>query len=310
MLIVDTQPLTDLAQELRRRIAAGQTPIELSVADPESGRGCYPGERIRVGGREIIHRPLRMWLDLAERLQLRLLTPEALPEDRVKLVFECLDPDADPLEFRSGTVLNKYGPTSSFSRISKLEDPSFVLDMADAIERVRLPPQARVLVLGVNTGDEVALLTTLAPELASTLQVVGIDHDAAALEVARRRFTSSRHRFVEADINDLPHIDLPRFDLVVSIATLHSPSVHDRTILRHLVQQRLTPTGALILGFPNCRYLDGELLFGARMRNFRQPELSLVIKELAFYRRYLHQHRRKVFITGKYELLLTAVSVR
>lgn len=310
MLVVDTQPLTDIVQELRRRIAAGETPIELRVAAPDRARGCYPGERIGMGGREVVYRPLRVWLDLAERLQLRLLTPRAIDEDWLELVFERLDPDADPLDSRHGTALSKYGPTSSFSRISKLEDPSFVLDMADAVERVGLSPGARVLVLGVNTGDEVALLTALAPELAPSLQLVGIDRDVAALDVARHRFAGSGYRFVQADINDLPDTALPRFDLVLSIATLHSPGVHDRTILRHLVQERLTPTGALILGFPNCRYLDGEPLFGARMRNFRQPELSLVIKELAFYRRYLHQHHRKVFITGKYELLLTAVSVR
>jgi hypothetical protein len=77
-----------------------------------------------------------------------------------------------------------------------------------------------------------------------------------------------------------------------------------------VVQQRLSPTGSVILGVPNCRYLDGELLHGARTKNFRQPELSLVIDGIAFYRRYLHQHRRKVYVTGKHTLLVTAVPWR
>ena len=66
--------------------------------------------------------------------------------------------------------------------------------------------------------------------------------------------------------------------------------------------------GALLLSLPNSRYVDGEQLYGARMRNFSQPELSLLVKDLAFYRRYLQQHRRQVFITGKREILVTAVA--
>ena len=46
------------------------------------------------------------------------------------------------------------------------------------------------------------------------------------------------------------------------------------------------------------------------MKNFSQPELSLVIKEIAFYRRYLQQHRFQVFVTGKSYLLVTAVPRR
>jgi hypothetical protein len=73
------------------------------------------------------------------------------------------------------------------------------------------------------------------------------------------------------------------------------------------VQHQLGPTGALILALPNCRYRDGELVYGARMKNFSQPELSLLVSEVAFYRRYLNQHRRKVFVTGSHELLITAI---
>ena len=83
--------------------------------------------------------------------------------------------------------------------------------------------------------------------------------------------------------------------------------MRDRDLLRNLVQNRLTERGALILGFPNSRYVDGEVVYGARMKNFRQAELSLLVKDLAFYKKYLQQHKFKVFITGKYDLLITAV---
>ena len=63
----------------------------------------------------------------------------------------------------------------------------------------------------------------------------------------------------------------------------------------------------MILGLPNARYIGGELEHGTRMKNFRQPELGLVIKDIAFYRKYLQQHAMQVFVTGKYELLVTGV---
>ena len=53
--------------------------------------------------------------------------------------------------------------------------------------------------------------------------------------------------------------------------------------------------------------IGGELSHGARMKNFRQPELGLVIKDIAFYRKYLQQHARQVFVTGNHYLLITAV---
>jgi len=71
-----------------------------------------------------------------------------------------------------------------------------------------------------------------------------------------------------------------------------------REVLRQVVQRHLAPGGAVILGLPNSRYVDGELAYGARMKNFRQPELGLLIKDVAFYRKYLQQHGRQVFVTG------------
>jgi hypothetical protein len=64
----------------------------------------------------------------------------------------------------------------------------------------------------------------------------------------------------------------------------------------------------VIFGWPNCRYVDGEVEFGARVKNLRQPELGLVIKDIAFYRKYLSQHHRQVFVTGKHYLLVTAIA--
>jgi SAM-dependent methyltransferase len=300
------EPLTTIIAHIRAQLAAGATVVRLRVLDPDAGAGLYAGERVELGGRALVHRPLRVWVDLAERMGLRLATPRPEGDGLVRLELSRLDerarwePDDVP-------ATEKYGVGSEYQRISKLEDPGLVLDLADALARVAPGPGARVLALGCNTGDELELLATLWPELERSGRFVGVDHSASALAVARERFGEPSHRFVVADLAQLPALDLGgAFELVLCLNTLQSPGVDDRALLRHVVQERLLPSGGLILGIPNCRYLDGELLHGARTKNFRQPELSLVIDGLAFYRRYLHQHRRRVYVTGKHTLLLTA----
>ena len=283
-----TEPLLAIIEHL-----AGHAPCAITVVDPDlAPRGTYAGEVVEHGGLRFVHRPFRTWVDLAERAGLRLLTPRALEAPWVELRFERLDPAArlrpthdDPTE--------KYGAASEFARVSKLEDPNFVLDLRDALDRVG--PRARVLDLGVNTGDELALVTGG--------EIVGVDHSASALAVARQRFPAAR--FIEGDLNALPA--LGRFDLVISLGTLQSPGIDDRELLRRIVQDHLAPDGAVIIGFPNARYVGGELEHGTRMVNYTQPEIGVLIKDVAFYRKYLQQHGRRVFVTGKYEVLVTAI---
>jgi hypothetical protein len=367
------EPLLDILAYLERALAAGASELALCVLDPDLARGSYAGERIEHAGALHVHRPLRVWLDVAERLGLRLLTPRAGDDGLITVRFERLvradrdprasgprasepraDPRADPRASdprandprvepanepraneprandprdaprddprdatrggvnsaasprkrgRAGPLsIERYGQASSFARIAKLEDPGFVLDLADALARARLGERPRVLDLGVNTGDELTLVLRAYPDA----DITGIDHSASALATARARFPAAR--FVEADLGALAALGLGAFDLVISLSTLQSPGVDDRALLRQVVQHHLTPRGAIILGLPNSRYVDGEVSYGARMKNFRQPELGLLIKDVAFYRKYLQQHDRQVFVTGKYYLLVTGVA--
>ncbi len=304
-------PLVDVVAYLRAAIAGGAVTVALQVLDPDHGRGRYAGEPVTVAGRDHLHRPFRLWVELAERLGLRLLTPRPARPPLVELRFERLDPatgwhgdePADPTE--------KYGAGSEFARISKLEEPGFLIDFAEALARVDPRPGARILDLGVNTGDELALIGALAPALRGQATFVGVDHSRSALAVARARFPAAGYRFIEADLGRLAEIDLgDAFDLVICIGTLQSPGIDDRELLRHIVQRRLLPGGSVILGFPNCRYVDGEVEQGTRMVNFREPELGLLIKDVAFYRKYLQQHRRQVHVTGNRYLLVTGVPTR
>lgn len=299
------ESLLEIVAYLAARLAAGASALRIEVLDPDHARGHHAGERVLVDDVAYVHRPFRVWVDLAARLELRLLTPRPAAPPRVELRLERLDRAADWHAADVADPSEKYGVDSSFARITKLEDPDFVLDVADAVERVGLTAGARVLELGVNRGDLLALLDGLVPGLAARGTLVGVDHSRSALAAAQARFP--RGRFIAADLARLADLELGGFDLVVAIDTLQSSGLDDRALLRHVVQRCLAPRGAVLLGVPNCRYLDGEVVHGARMRNFRQPELGLVIKDVAFYRKYLQQHGRTVHVTGKHELLITGV---
>lgn len=299
--------LLDILAYVEAERAQGAAEIVLDVLDPDLGRGRYAGETVEVDGIAYIHRPFRVWVDLAERLGLRLRTPRALTPPLVRLIFEPLDTSAR-LRADADDPTERYGTASAFARISKLEDPGFVIDLTEAVERAALAPGARVLDLGINTGDELALLHARVPVLREAT-VVGIDHSASAIARARERFAGQRVELYASDLDALPALGLGRFDLVLSIGTLQSPGIDDRELLRRIVQDHLAPRGAVIVGFPNCRYVDGEVEYGTRMKNFRQPELGLLVKDVAFYRKYLQQHRRQVFVTGKHYVLVTGVAV-
>ncbi len=247
--------------------------FELDVLDPDRGH---------VNG--YAHRSYRVWVDLADRLGFRMMTPEPAAPPCVRLRFERITSSVETVD-------------------SKLEEPGFVIDFGEALDRIELPAEPKILSLGVNTGDELALLLALRPGLAEAA-LVGVDRNAPALAVARQRFP--RATFVEADLDQPLELGEP-FDLVIAIATLQSTALDDRALLRRIVQRHLGPTGSVILGIPNCRVIGGELSYGARMKNFRQPELGLVIKDIAFYRKYLQQHARQVFVTGKHYFLVTAI---
>ena len=271
-MIFRREPLVEIIEYIR----AQRGLATIRVLDPDRGRGKYAGEIVD----DHVHRPFRVWVDLADRLDMRLRTPRVVGE-HVELVFEPLAAASAPWD----------------ARMTKLEDPCFVIDLLEALDRVKLAAATRVLCLGVNTGDEIALIERRYPGAAIT----GVDRDASALAIARTRWPGAR--FVEADLAQ--PLAVGTFDLVVAIATLQASDLDDRDLLRRIVQDHLEPRGAVIFAVPNCRYQDGEQRFGARMKNFSQPELGLLVKDVAFYRKYLQQHHRQVWITGKSYILVT-----
>ncbi len=306
-LEVGTRPLVEVLAWLRATLAAhralpGAVAAELVVPDPDEGSALWPGAVRHDGAPQ---RGWRAWVDLATGVGCVIGTPTPLGDGRVRVPFRPLGGEAPWHADGVGGTADapaRYAAPDGFAAVRKLEDPGFLLPLLEALERVRPPDGGRVLVLGCHRGDEVAALGWLAPPPLD-LEVVGVDHAAAPLAEARARFPGAT--FLEADVGALPD-DLGRFDLVVAIAVLQSPAVDDRALVRRLVQDHLVADGALLLGVPASRFRAFEVVWGARTRNFRAPDLSLVVQDLATYRRYLHQHRFRTHVGGRYDLLLSA----
>jgi hypothetical protein len=307
ILEVGARPLVEVLAWLRTTLAAraaepGAVAAELVVPDPDGGLDRWPGSGRHDGTPQ---RGWRAWVDLAAGLGCVLGTPVPLGDGRVRVALRPLGPEAPWHAGGPGGGLDarsRYAALDGFAAVRKLEDPGFLLPLLEALERVRPPDGGRVLVLGCHRGDEVAALAWLLPP-PRELAVVGVDHAAEPLAEARARFPAAT--FHEADVGALP-ADLGRFDLVVAIAVLQSRGVDDRALVRRLVQEHLTADGALLLGVPASRFRAFDVVWGARTRNFRAPDLSLAVQDLATYRRYLHQHRFRTHVGGRYDLLLTA----
>ncbi|HFC03596.1 MAG TPA: class I SAM-dependent methyltransferase [Nitratifractor salsuginis] len=293
-------PLSRIIPELERRLHSADT-VAFLILDPDLCRGAYAGERLSLDEKRYLCRSWRSWNDLALELDCRLLTPERYDERRLLLRMEKLRHDRT---FHREEREEKYDPRSTFARIRKNEEPAFYLPYFRALKRLRVENRERILALGPNRGDE------LEPIVSSGFQgeILGIDLNEAALREAKRRFGSLLRTCVH-DLNRLEELPPERFDLILSIGTLQSPDIELKPFLMHLVQERLTPGGAILLGWPNARWRDGELLYGARPRHYPFSELSLVIKDLFWIKKYLQQHKFRVVITGREYLFLEATRI-
>jgi SAM-dependent methyltransferase len=292
MIQLDRQPLSAVLPLLRAELQHAGT-VQFTAPDPDVGVGLYAGE-LGSAGR---HRSYATWADMADVLGARLGTPEVLQGGRVVLTLHrlpALDRSAD------------YGEGSDFQRLDKLEDPWFLHGFTEALTRSNLRPGARILSVGVGSGRELDALEIAYPKVG--FEVVGLDIDAGVLELARQRHAATPWTFQTGDVNALDP-ELGRFDLIIALSVLQSRNVNLERSLRSLMRDHLAPGGSLILGFPNCRYTGGEVRYGARMLNFRDPDLSLLLADVALVRRHLHKAGFKVYVTGKYEVLVTGVPV-
>lgn len=285
------------------------TTLTFAVLNPDNAQGMYAGESIIIDGIPYLYRGYKAWSDLGEILFCRMLTPKIITKNTVQITYEKLD--LTDSFHHSDAKEEKYGTTSRFFAIHKNEEPAFLSPYLRALRSVKVGTKRRILNLGINTGDEFDLIRTLLPqEEYRNIELIGIDHSASAIEQARERFPEGNGQFYVHDINDLALLELGRFDLIITIGTLQSPGIDFKLLFMKLVQEYLTPDGALILGFPNCRWMGGEMIYGAKAPNYPYSEMTLLYKDVYYCKKYLQQKKFRVTLTGKDYIFLTATSIR
>ncbi len=282
--------------------------VTFSVINPDIKEECYSGTPIKIKNVTYVYRGYKTWIDTAEILKCKMLTPEVSLYPLIKLTFVRLCKEKTFHGQRRST--EKYGIHSNFYQINKMEETGFFYYYNQALENVGLRQREYILNLGINRGDKFQVIKNkLDIKEYHKKKLIGIDHSKSAIAAAKKRFPEKNVHFYLADINHLNSLKLGTCDLLISIGTLQSPDIHFKPLLMSLVQSYLQQDAALILGFPNARWLGGEVLYGAKAPNYRMSEMGIVFNDIIFAKKYLQQKKYRVTLTGKYYIFLTAVKI-
>ena len=302
------QTMQEILPQLQKTLKTEEK-ISFSVFNPDLAQE-YAGSKVILNGETYIYRSLKSWMDLAELLHCQVHVPKESKYPFITLTFKKLQSDNSfHLDTRSDKE-EKYGVTSSFFTIHKMEEPAFLYYYQQALSNVNIKNRTRILNLGVNRGDEFEVIKNrLVINKYENIQFVGVDHSKTAIEYAEGLFEEANVTFYAEDINNLDSLNLGKFDLLISIGTLQSPSINFKPFFMNLVQNYLEKDSAIILGFPNSRWIGGEMVYGAKAPNYAMSEMSLLFNDVMFCKKYLQQKKYRVTITGKHYLFLTATKI-
>ncbi len=302
------QTMQEILPVLQKELATQNT-IAFSVLNPELGEG-YAGSKIDINEKTYICRGFKTWMDLSELLMCKILMPKEGEYPLITLRFKKLETDSSFHLNNNNKKEEKYGVDSQFFEIHKMEEPAFLYYYQQALTNVKLENRTRILNLGVNRGDEFEVIRNrLDNQTYQSMEFVGIDHSKTAIEYAEGLFKEENVTFYAEDINNLDTLDLGKFNLLISIGTLQSPSINFKPFFMNLVQNYLEKDSAIILGFPNSRWIGGEMVYGAKAPNYVMSEMSLLFNDVIFCKKYLQQKKYRVTITGKHYIFLTATKI-
>ena len=240
----------------------------------------------------------------------KMMTPTISSEYTVILNFKKIDLENSFHNDSNSLNNEKYGIESEFSKINKNEEPSFLFSYKKALIHTKVYEKKQILNLGVNKADEFEIIKQIVyPEVFKNINFVGIDYSQSAIKEAKERFKEDNFSFYSHDINKLDELNLKKSDLIISISTLQSSSIDFKLVFMSLIQNYLEKGGSIILGFPNCRWIGSEIIYGAKNPTYSYSEQSLLYKDVYFCKKYLQQKKFKVTLTGKNYLFLTATSI-
>ncbi len=302
------QTIQEILPLLQNRLKTDAS-VFFEVLNPDLGEG-YAGNLIQIEDKSYIYRGYKAWTDLAELLMCKMLTPKESSYPFVTLCFQKLETQSSFHLDTQSPKEEKYGAESHFFQIHKMEEPAFLYYYDQALTNVNIEKRTRILNLGINRGDEFEVIKNrLDTNKYLNMEFVGIDYSKGAIAYANTLFTKDNVQFYTEDINNLDSLNLGKFDLLISIGTLQSSSINFKPFFMSLVQNYLEKNGAIILGFPNSRWIGGEMIYGAKAPNYAMSEMSLLYNDVIFCKKYLQQHKYRVTLTGKQYLFLTATKI-
>lgn len=252
---------------------------------------------------EVLHFGYNSFIDIAQLHQMQFLTPIA-DKKEIKLRFRKLNTQAS--FHNESDTKEKYGKNSTFFTIHKNNKFSFLYNYQKALQFCGIKRKKRVLNLGINRGDEFDVIKELLKDDINHIEFVGIDYSKSAIEVAKKRFIHNNFTFYAQDIKELGSLNIGKFDLIISIGTLQSSNLNFNATLMDIYQNYLLQNGSIILGFPNCRWIDNEMIYGAKTPNYSFSEMGLLIKDIHFCKKYLQQKKYRVIVSGKDYIFLSA----
>jgi hypothetical protein len=283
--------------------------IQFEVISPDIDSFLYSGSSILVDNKKYIYRSFKSWVDLSQLYFCKILTPQIASKNTIIITYQKLDLDNSFHKIKTEDKDIKYGIDSEFTNIIKNEEPSFIYYYKEALKNVNISLRKRVINLGINKADEFETIKSmLSKDEFENIDLVGIDYSQSAIEFAKTKFPTKI--FYQYDINNLDELNLDKFDLLITIGTLQSINSNFKTLFISLVQNLLSTNSALIIGFPNSRWIDTQMIYGAKAPNYSYSELSILYKDVYFCKKYLQQHKYRVTITGKDYIFLTATSLR
>ena len=281
--------------------------VSFEVLNPDFCDSVYSGTKVQVENKTMIYRSYKVWQDLANILKCKFLTPVFIDKHLVLIKYKKLDENISFHNFDDDK--EKYGISSEFAKINKNEEISFLHYYTQALQNVSFEKRIRILNLGVNDASEIDILKKLDCKFEEK-EVVGIDYSKSAIEFAQNKYKHFKNvKFYNEDINNLEKLELEKFDLIISIGTLQSSNLNFNETFMLLVQNYLKKDGAIVLGFPNSRWIDGELIYGAKIKNYSFSEMSNLYKDVVFCKKYLQQKKYRAMITGKDYIFLSATSI-
>jgi hypothetical protein len=284
--------------------------VLFEVLNPDTKTDIYAGEIMIVENQEFVYRSYKSWSDLAELLFSRLLIV-SINSQTVIIKLQKLDKNDSFHKDLNDEKNEKYGESSTFFRINKNEEPAFLYAYMNALKNVKIQEKKNILNLGINKADEFEVISKLVDkDILKQMNLVGIDYSSSAIEYSKKRFPQDNFLFYSHDINKLDELNLKKADLIISIGTLQSSGLNFKLLFMDLIQNYLEDKGSIILGFPNCRWINGEMIYGAKAANYSYSEQSVLYKDVYFCKKYLQQKKYRVTLTGKNYLFLTATSIK